>query len=107
MATFKVPPSEDDPTEILAWNHRSTLVPTLVPSLVAQIPILQARRVPGSFARSPLALHEQADPRDYGGQHRILDDRRVLLHERPLDAEHPPEADQRPVLQGGVKECVE
>ena len=53
------------------------------------------------FVRLPPAPHKPKDQSGYDGQRRILGDRRVSLHDLPLRAEPPPQADERRVVEAG------
>src|SRR5215207_8547928 len=58
------------------------------------------------LVRLPAAPQQQQDTSDYGGQRRVLDDRGVLFHDRPVRAEQKPEDDEAPVPQDATEEGV-
>src|ERR671932_499406 len=60
-----------------------------------------------SSACLPPAPQEPENPSGYAGKHYTFDDRGVSLHERPLGAEHPPEADEDNVPEAAAEDGVE
>src|ERR671933_1509043 len=60
-----------------------------------------------SSACLPPAPQEPKNPCGYAGKHYTFDDRGVSLHERPLGAEHPPEADEDNVPKAAAEDGVE